>query len=108
MTLPPVHAGGRKGKNMSANQIEMGLVDTHNIMCRQLKRLENVGRDELAAECDRARIMTAVMSTIIDNSKTILEAQKLIGEYTTAADVHVPGFLSGEQTQGIDGETYGQ
>ena len=68
--LSPVHAGGGKGKNMSANQIEMELVDTHNIMCRQLKRLENVGRDELAAECDRARTMTAVMSTIIDNSKT--------------------------------------
>lgn len=97
MMLPPVHAGGRKGIFMNSNTVEMSLLETHNIMCRQLQRLDTSSLENLPAECDRAKSMTSVMSTIIDNSKTILEAQKLIGEYATAADVQIPDFLSGSK-----------
>ena len=95
MMLPPVYTEGRKGIFMDSNT--MSLLETHNIMCRQLKRLDTSSLENLSAECERAKSMTSVMSTIIDNSKTILEAQKLIGEYATAADVQIPDFLSGSK-----------
>ena len=95
--LPPVHAGGGKGIFMESSTVEMSLLETHNIMCRQLKRLDTSSLENLSAECERAKSMTSVISTIIDNSKTIFEAQKLIGEYATAADVQIPDFLSGSK-----------
>lgn len=82
---------------------EMSLIDTHNIMCEELSRLSHASEEELPAECERAKAMTAVMSTIIENGKTILKAQELIGEYSTSADVCVPGFLAGSKVPALNG-----
>lgn len=82
---------------------EISLIDTHNLMCNQLYRLSNASAEELSTECERAKAMTSVMSTIIENGKTILKAQELIGEYSTSADVCVPGFLAGSNVPAING-----
>lgn len=71
----------------------MGVVETHNIMTKQLKRLSEASNDELEQECDRAKAMTAVMNTIIENNKTILKAQELIGEYSSSKDVEIPALF---------------
>lgn len=71
----------------------MGVVETHNIMTKQLKRLSEAANDELEQECERAKAMTAVMNTIIENNKTILKAQELIGEYSSSKDVEIPALF---------------
>lgn len=71
----------------------MGVVETHNLMTKQLKRLSEASNDELEQECDRAKAMTAVMNTIIENNKIILKAQELIGEYSSSKDVEIPALF---------------
>lgn len=71
----------------------MGVVETHNLMTKQLKRLSEASNDELEQECERAKAMTVVMNTIIENNKTILKAQELIGEYSSSKDVEIPALF---------------
>ena len=80
----------------------MSLSDVHNILCEELCNLQAATGENLSTECERARSITGVASAIIENSKVVLKAQEIIGEYSTAKDVDVPEFLTGKQNTALE------
>lgn len=80
----------------------MNLSDVHNILCEELCNLRAATGENLSTECERARSITGVASAIIENSKVVLKAQEIIGEYSTAKDVNVPEFLIGKPNTAIE------
>lgn len=58
------------------------LVDLHNILMEQLERLNDAEDDEeIEKEVKRSKAIEGTAKNIIENSKTMLEAQKVALEY---------------------------
>lgn len=58
------------------------LSDLNNLLFEQLERLndEEVGSDGLTSEMERAKAMSDVSKTIIDNAALALEAEKFMDD----------------------------
>lgn len=68
------------------------LGDLSNLMFEQLERLNAAEPEELEGEIDRARAMSEVGKTIIDNSNTMLRAMQF-KDTAMAANAHLPRML---------------
>lgn len=53
------------------------LLDMHDILMEQLQRLNEAETEqEIAVETEKAKSMSGIARVIIDNSRTLLDAQK--------------------------------
>ena len=68
------------------------LGDLSNLMFEQLERLNSADPDELEAEIGRAKAMSDVGKTIIENSNTMLRAMQL-KDCANDAALRVPRML---------------
>ena len=72
------------------------LMDVHNILMEELERLndEDIKDKDLEKEIKRSKSMTEITKVIVDNSKTMLDAQKLTIEYGKSKET-MPKILIG-------------
>ncbi len=53
------------------------LADVHELLCAELNRLIDTPKDAIADECERAKAVSCIGTTIISNSRTILDAARM-------------------------------
>lgn len=78
--------------------IKNKITDLNNHLFAQLERLsdEDIKGDELKAEIDRAKAVTAVSSQIIQSGSLALKAEELKLEYGGyKEEIHMPTLLEG-------------
>ena len=73
------------------------LTDLNNHLFEQLERLndEELKGDNLKEEIMRAKSMTNIASTIIDNANVVLEATKFQAENLGRSKTNLPKMLEG-------------
>lgn len=71
------------------------LTDLNNHLFEQIERLndEDLSGDELKSEIQRAKVMSNVANSIIDNAALALDAQKFKSELRGTQVVHIPEML---------------
>ncbi len=72
----------------------------NNALFAQLTKLENATGDELKREMERAKVITDVGKTIIQNGQLVMEAQKYQNEYTAVKPSGLPKLLTGQDNEG--------
>ena len=79
------------------------LLDVHNILMEQLERLsdEDLDDEQLEKEMKRSKSMTDLTKVIVDNSNTMLDAQKLATEYGKTRET-MPKILIGNGDEDND------
>ena len=78
------------------------LLDMHNILMEQLERLndDELTDEQLDKEIKRSKALGDTAKVIVDNSKTMLEAQKVALEYGVDSDV--PNLFQAEEKKTIE------
>lgn len=73
------------------------LIDLNNHLFEQLERLndDELKGDSLKEEIMRAKSMTDIAGTIIDNAQTVLDATKFQTEVLGRSAVTIPKILEG-------------
>lgn len=69
------------------------LLDLHNILFETLERLNDADEDDYELEVEKAKSITSIAKVMVDNSKTMLESQKLRAEYGLAFEEDAPKIL---------------
>lgn len=71
------------------------LMDMHNILMEQLERLndDELTDEQLDKEIKRSKALGDTAKVIVDNSKTILEAQKIRLEYGEDKDINTSSMF---------------
>lgn len=69
------------------------LNDLHNILFETLERLNDAEEDEIDFEVEKAKAITNIAKVMVDNSRTMLEAQELRAEYGLAFEDGAPRLL---------------
>ena len=78
------------------------LMDMHNILMEQLERLndDELSDEELEKEIKRSKALGDTAKVIVDNSKTILEAQKVALEY--GIETGTPTLFQAEEKKTLE------
>ena len=83
------------------------LLDLHNLLFEQMERLndEDLTDEQLDKEIKRSKAMGDIAKVAVDNSKTILEAQKYQAEY--GLDNHDTPSIFNEKKEALQIEQKG-
>ena len=73
------------------------LMDLHNILFETLERLNDADEDDYEYEIEKAKTITCVAKVMVDNSRTMLQAQELRAEYGLAFEEGAPKLLIGNE-----------